>query len=207
MTEDEEEGGPGPTGLGNIADLFAQFEEATERLEAVAEEARSATVEGSAAGGAVVIKLSGDLDAVSVHIDPSLVDPGDVGMLEDSVLAALRDALGQVTELQQEAAGMLAGPEIDLSALLGSLGGLTVPGFGNLANLAELGNLGIPEHMPGGDALGGGLGSLLSGLGFGSGRPVVDVGATSEGDAPGAEADEQSEPDGPSDPDEAAGRA
>ncbi|MGH3420663.1 MAG: YbaB/EbfC family nucleoid-associated protein, partial [Streptosporangiaceae bacterium] len=66
--------------------------------------------------GAVKVRVSGDLDFQQVTIDPSVVDPDDVDMLQDLVLAAVRDATEQAQSL---AASALGG--IDLG---GSFGGL-----------------------------------------------------------------------------------
>ncbi|MGC9962682.1 MAG: YbaB/EbfC family nucleoid-associated protein [Acidimicrobiales bacterium] len=144
---------------GSLSGLLAQLGVASEQLDDVAEEASDTIVEGSSAGGSVVIQLTGSLDAVSIHIDPVLVDPTDVGMLEDAVLAALRDALAQVVELQAELAGELESAEMDLSGLLGRLGGLA--SFGGLG-LPDLGDLGNPEDLIAG--LSGALGNLPGGL-------------------------------------------
>jgi DNA-binding YbaB/EbfC family protein len=140
----------------DLGELLERVEVAAEQLELSAEEAQLAVLEGSAAGGAVVIAVSGGFEPLSIHIDPSLVDPRDVAMLEDAVLAALRDVLEQVVDLQSELAGEAA--EVDLSALLGSLGklpmlgGLGLPDFGRFTN---------PEDLIAG--LGGALGGVLSG--------------------------------------------
>jgi len=165
--------------LGELGELLAQVEVAAEQLEVSTEEAQSAVFQGSAAGGAVVIEVSGGFEPLSVHIDPALVDPLDVGMLEDAVLAALRDVLEQVVDQQSELAGEAA--EADLSALLGSLGKL--PMLGGLG-LPDFGNISSPEELIAG--LGGALGGVLSGaLGgvSGAGWPAsapgepIDIGA------------------------------
>ncbi len=80
------------------------------------EELASETVEASAGGGTVTVKVTGDLEVVEVKIDPGAVDPDDVDMLQDLVLAALHDATAKVQELQQGAMG-------DLGGLGGLLGG------------------------------------------------------------------------------------
>jgi len=154
----EEDSAPGLGGLGGLGDLLAQFQDAEQRLEEAAAEASATVVTGSAAAGQVTLEISGDLEGVSVHIDPSVVDPSDVSLLEDLVLAALRDALHQVADLQAEVAGSIDGPTFDLSGLLGNLGlGNLGSGFG-LGNLADLGG----DKMPGfGD-----LTSLIGGLGL-----------------------------------------
>jgi DNA-binding YbaB/EbfC family protein len=167
-------------GTGGLGDLFAQFEQAQERIETAAAEASGTIVEGSAADGRVVVRLRGDLDAVSVHIDPSVVDAGDVGLLEDLLLAAIRDGLTQIAELQEQVAGAFAGGAggLDVGSLLGSLG--------NLPGLAELGNLG---NLPGFEA--GAVGQLpeLEGL---------DAIFPETGDSPARDDEDGDREDGPS---------
>jgi DNA-binding YbaB/EbfC family protein len=71
------------------------------------ESAASRVVEGRAGGGAVVVTVTGGLEFQDVTIDPDVIDPADVEMLEDLVLAALRDAMAQVNELNRDALGSL----------------------------------------------------------------------------------------------------
>jgi DNA-binding YbaB/EbfC family protein len=91
-------------------------------MQAAQAAAQSATVEGSAGGGIVRVTLTGTGEAVAVHIDPAAVDPDDCEMLEDLVLAALRDAMAQSQALQADALG-----HIDLGGLGGLLGGADQP--------------------------------------------------------------------------------
>ena len=81
------------------------------------QEARSQTYEGHAGGGAVVIRATGDLQFESVSIVPEVVDPSDVEMLQDLVLAALHDLATTMAEAQQAAMGALGG--LDMGNLLG----------------------------------------------------------------------------------------
>ena len=78
-------------------------------------EAAERVVEGQAGGGVVCIEVTGGGEFRSVRIAPEAVDPGDVGMLEDLILAALHDATAKVNEARQGAMGSLG---------LGGLGGL-----------------------------------------------------------------------------------
>lgn len=190
---------------GGLGDLFAQFEQAQERIETAAAEASSTIVEGSAGDGRVVVQMRGDLDALSVHIDPSLVDPSDVGLLEDLLLAAIRDGLAQVAELQEEVAGALGGGGggLDVGSLLGSLG--NVPGLaelGNLANLPGLAELGNLANLGAFDA--GALAQLpeLRGLGVLAGEMSESAGYgdeddEEEGTAPSGRQSEQGGAGGP----------
>lgn len=105
-------GSDGGLDLGSLmeqaAGLQAQFA-------AAQEQAQASVVEGAAGGGAVRINVTGGFEFQSVHIDPAAVDPADVDMLQDLVLAALNDAVAQINELQQ---GSLGG--IGLNDLFGS---------------------------------------------------------------------------------------
>lgn len=67
-------------------------------------------LEGTSGGGLVRIEMTGAKEIVSVRIDPTAVDPDDVEMLSDLVLAAFRDATRQVDEaVQKKTSAMLGG--------------------------------------------------------------------------------------------------
>lgn len=67
-------------------------------------------IEGSSGGGLVRIEMTGAKEVLSVRIDPSAVDPADVEMLQDLVLAAFRDASRQVDDaVQKKTSAMLGG--------------------------------------------------------------------------------------------------
>ncbi|MBX3313836.1 MAG: YbaB/EbfC family nucleoid-associated protein [Actinobacteria bacterium] len=83
---------------------------------AAQQQAAATEVEGVAGGGAVRIVVTGAMEPRSVVIDPAAVDPDDVDMLQDLVLAALRDAVERVNSLQSESIG-LGG--LDISGLFG----------------------------------------------------------------------------------------
>ncbi|MDW3177087.1 MAG: YbaB/EbfC family nucleoid-associated protein [Acidimicrobiia bacterium] len=102
---------------GGMPDLGGLMEQAQAML-AGAQEAAAEIVEGSSGGGMVKIEVDGNFTVHSVSIDPSVVDPNDVEMLNDLVLAALRDASSQLQESQSDAMGGM-----DLGGLGGLLGG------------------------------------------------------------------------------------
>ncbi|HEY7105319.1 MAG TPA: YbaB/EbfC family nucleoid-associated protein [Acidimicrobiia bacterium] len=79
------------------------------------------TVEGSAGGGVVKVVVTGSGQVQSVHISPDVVDPEDVEMLEDLVLAAVGDGLRRAQDLAAEKMGGLTGG-LDLGGLGGLLG-------------------------------------------------------------------------------------
>ena len=79
------------------------------------------TVEGSAGGGMVKVVVSGTGELQSVRIAPDVVDPDDVEMLEDLVLAAVSDGLRRANDLASQQMGGVTGG-LDLGALGGLLG-------------------------------------------------------------------------------------
>jgi nucleoid-associated protein EbfC len=79
------------------------------------------TVEGSAGGGVVKATASGSGELRTVSISPDVVDPEDVEMLEDLVVAAVTEALRAAQELQAQSMGSVTGG-LDLGALGGLLG-------------------------------------------------------------------------------------
>ena len=109
--------GPEQPQLGGL-DLGALLEQAQamqQQLLSAQAEAAEQVVEGVAGGGAVRVAVTGGMEFQSVTIEPSAVDPDDVEMLQDLVLAALHDATAKVNELSSQALGGLGG----LGGLLG----------------------------------------------------------------------------------------
>lgn len=87
------------------------------RLEKVQKELGETIVEGSAGGGVVVAKVTGQKEFQSIKIDPSAVDPDDVEMLEDLVTAAVAEAQRQAKELQEREMGSAMGGMSGLGGL------------------------------------------------------------------------------------------
>jgi nucleoid-associated protein EbfC len=79
------------------------------RLNKIQEELEAKTVEASAGGGAVSVTVNGQLRVKSVTIDPEVVDPEDVEMLQDLVTAAVNEALGKAQELAAQQLGAITG--------------------------------------------------------------------------------------------------
>jgi hypothetical protein len=90
-----------------------------QQLMSAQQSAADQIVEGQAGGGAVKISVTGGLEFRKVSITPAAVDPSDVGMLEDLVLAALHDAVAQANALNRQALGGLGLGGLDLGGLLG----------------------------------------------------------------------------------------
>lgn len=102
--------------------MMRQIQKMQADMAAAQEELAAATVEGSSGGGVVTVTVTGTGEVRNVRIDPSVVDPEDVEMLEDLVLAAVTDGLRRAQEIQQERMGAVTGG-IE-GALGGGLGGM-----------------------------------------------------------------------------------
>ena len=82
--------------------MLRQAQELQARLAKAQEELANAVVEGSAGGGAVKIVMTGHQEVQSVKISPEAVDPQDVALLEDMILAAFKDAFTKAQDLAQK---------------------------------------------------------------------------------------------------------
>jgi DNA-binding YbaB/EbfC family protein len=101
--------------------MMKQVQKMQADMAAAQEALNTATVEGSAGGGMVKVVVTGAGELQSVSINPDVVDPDDVEMLEDLVLAAVSDGLRRAQELQAESLGGVTGG-LDLGSLGGLLG-------------------------------------------------------------------------------------
>jgi len=88
---------------------MAMFERMQRQMVKIQEELAKETVEASAGGGAVKATMTGQQKLVSIVIDPEVVDPEDVEMLQDLVVAAVNDALVKSQELQAKRLSVLTG--------------------------------------------------------------------------------------------------
>ncbi|MEQ8841736.1 MAG: YbaB/EbfC family nucleoid-associated protein [Acidimicrobiales bacterium] len=122
MTDSNDDDLPIVSGVAGMPDLGGLLESA-QKMMAEAQAAASQIVEGVSGGGLVKVQVDGHFEFHSISIDPSAVDTDDIALLEDLVLAALRDASAQLQSGQQGAMGGLdlGGP--DLGGLGGLLGG------------------------------------------------------------------------------------
>jgi DNA-binding YbaB/EbfC family protein len=108
----------------NMQQMLQQVQKMQQDMEIAQRELKSEVVEASAGGGMVTVKVGGDLEVKEVKIDPSAVDPEDVEILADMVLAAVNEGLRMAQEL---AASKLGGATGGMD--LGGLGGLGLPGL------------------------------------------------------------------------------
>lgn len=102
--------------MGEMGSLLKQAQEMQKALDRAREELREATVEGTAGGGAVRVTVTGDRQVNAIQISDEVYATGDKGMLEDLVVAALRDGLGRAHDLAEERIGRVTG-------------GVSLPGF------------------------------------------------------------------------------
>lgn len=112
------------SGKANVQSMMAQVQQMQQDMEAAQEQLAQETVSASSGGGMVTVVVTGDLRVTSVSIDPEAVDPEDVEMLADMVIAAVNEALRAAQEL---AANRMGGATEGLD--LGGLGGLGLPGL------------------------------------------------------------------------------
>lgn len=107
-----------PGSAPDLGAILSQLGQVREAVQAAQHDAADRLLQGSAGGGKVRVQTTGGLDFRSVTIDPSVVDPDDVEMLADLVLAAVRDAVEQANAAQAQALG-----GFDLGNIQGLLGG------------------------------------------------------------------------------------
>lgn len=96
-------------GGNNMQALMRQAQKMQEEAMKASQEVDDAEVEGQASGGLVKCVIKGNKTPVSISIDPSVVDPDDVEMLEDLILASLSDASSKADKLKQEKLGHFGG--------------------------------------------------------------------------------------------------
>jgi DNA-binding YbaB/EbfC family protein len=109
---------------GGMGNMLKQAQKITENLAKVQEELQNKEVESSVGGGMVKVVANGQQEILQVHIEPEAVDPDDLEMLEDLLVAGVNEALKQSRVLAEEEIKKVTGP------LAGMLpGGLGIPGM------------------------------------------------------------------------------
>ena len=100
----------------NPMDLLKNFQDMQGRMQEMQRRLKDIVVTGSSGGGMVKITMNGNMEVKSVSIAPEIVDPEDVGMLEDLVRAAMNSVNRELQESMKQHASELTG-------------GLSIPGF------------------------------------------------------------------------------
>ncbi len=111
--------------LGNFAELMRNAGKIRESVEKATEALGQLVVEGTSGGGAVLAKVNGKMELLSVRIDPKLLADGDAELLEDLVTAAVNQALTKARESAAQSISSLAGglPIPGLSGFMPGSGG------------------------------------------------------------------------------------
>jgi DNA-binding YbaB/EbfC family protein len=103
-------------GMGNMQNMMKQMQKMQKKMAEAQEELGDKRIEGTAGGGMVTVVVSGHKEIVEVNIKEEVVDPEDIEMLQDLVLAATNDALKKADELTNQTMGQFTK-------------GLNIPGF------------------------------------------------------------------------------
>lgn len=92
-------------GMGNMQGMMKKMQKMQKEMMQAQEELNNKEFEGTAGGGMVKITVNGQREVLNVQLDPSVVDPEDVEMLQDLIIVATNDALKQVEETTAQTMG------------------------------------------------------------------------------------------------------
>ncbi|MCP8971353.1 YbaB/EbfC family nucleoid-associated protein [Ectobacillus ponti] len=92
-------------GMGNMNNMMKQMQKMQKEMQKAQEELLTKTVEGTAGGGMVTVIVDGSKRVLEVKIKEDVVDPDDVEMLQDLVLAATNDALKKIDDITASTMG------------------------------------------------------------------------------------------------------
>ena len=98
-----------PGGNKGMKDLMKKAQKMQQDLAKAQEELANKIVEGSAGGGMVKVEMNGKNQIISLKIDKEVVDPEDVEMLEDLIMAAINEAQEKITQTSQDELSKLTG--------------------------------------------------------------------------------------------------
>ena len=99
----------GMGGMGNMNNLMKQAKKMQEQMAKIQEELEEKTVEASVGGGVVSVIANGKKEIIEISIKPEAVDPDDVEMLQDLILAAVNEAMRKADEMAQGEMGKITG--------------------------------------------------------------------------------------------------
>jgi len=102
-------GFPGGMNMGNMNNLMKQAKKMQEQMVKMQEELEGKTVEASSGGGVVTVVANGKKEIVEITIQPEAVDPDDIEMLQDLILAAVNEAIRKADEMAQSEMSKLTG--------------------------------------------------------------------------------------------------
>jgi hypothetical protein len=102
-----------------FGDMMRQAKKLQQEMGKIQEESRKKIVEASAGGGMVTVTANGAMEIISIKIEREVVNPDDIEMLQDLIVAATNEALRRAQQMINEEMGKVTG-------------GLNIPGLGNL---------------------------------------------------------------------------
>ena len=105
-----------PGAGGGMGDIVRRAQDAQKNMAKIQEDLKGRVVDASSGGGAVTVFVNGQQELVKITIKPEVVDPSDVGLLEDLVTAAVKQAMEKSKKLMQDEMGK-------------AMGGLKIPGL------------------------------------------------------------------------------
>ena len=102
-----------PGGMpGNMNNIMKQAQKMQRQMEDATKELQEKEVTATAGGGVVEVTVSGKREVTKVKIDPEAVDPDDVEMLEDLIMAATNEALREIEEISTQSMSKITGGQI-----------------------------------------------------------------------------------------------
>jgi len=102
----------------DISNIMQQAKDMQDKMAKIQENLAKKTITGSAGGGMVLVTVNGQGDVLSIAIEKAVIDPQEVAMLQDLIVAATNDAIRKAKELSKQELGQLTG-------------GLNIPGLTN----------------------------------------------------------------------------
>ena len=108
--------GANPFGGGNMNNMMKQMQQMQKKLADAQKEIEESEVKATAGGGVIEVVANGKKEILSIKIDPDAVDPEDVEMLEDMIIAGVNEAMRMADEVSEKKMG-------------GITGGLNIPGL------------------------------------------------------------------------------
>ncbi len=94
---------------GGLGDIMKQAQKMQQELLRIQEELATKTVEASSGGGMVTVVVNGRLEIQSIKIEKDVVDPSDIEMLQDLVLAAVNEGIAKAQELAKDEMAKVTG--------------------------------------------------------------------------------------------------
>ena len=100
---------PKPAGGGNMQKQMQAMQQMQAKMEALQEEINEMETTASSGGGAVSVKVNGKKELLEINLQPEVVDPDDIEMLQDLILTAVNEALRQMEEISNNEMNKLTG--------------------------------------------------------------------------------------------------